>query len=118
LRVKTIGLIEVDHCGRCEGTWFDEGEFGRVRTTIDPRAVELTFTPTGLPAGSCPRCLDAVLAAGIVAPTRVGRCPRCRGIWVSKPIGPSEERKAATDAVTGVLEIAFTVIEFFGEIVG
>jgi Zn-finger nucleic acid-binding protein len=118
LRVKTIGLIQVDHCARCDGTWFDEGEFGRVRTTIDPQAVELTFTSTGLPAGRCPRCSDEILAAGIVAPTAVGRCPGCRGIWVSKPIRTAEERKAAADGWTEVLQIVFAVIQFFAEIVG
>ena len=73
----------------------------------------LTFTPTGLPAGPCPRCLDEVLAAGIVAPTPVGRCPRCRGIWVSKPIRTAEERQAVSE----VFQIVFTVIQFFGDIV-
>jgi Zn-finger nucleic acid-binding protein len=109
LRVKTIGPIEVDQCGRCGGTWFDEGEFGRVRT-IRPREVELTFTPTNIPAGPCPRCSSAVLTAGFVTPTSVGRCPECRGIWVSKPIRTAEARQAVSDAV---LEIVLAVLQFF-----
>jgi Zn-finger nucleic acid-binding protein len=108
-----IGLVEVDECARCGGTWFDQGEFGQVRTTIRPREVELTFTPTHVPAGPCPRCGDAVLAAGFVAPTAVGRCPRCRGIWVSKPLTTAEEREAIAETVTGILEIVFAVIQFF-----
>jgi Zn-finger nucleic acid-binding protein len=108
-----ISLIEVDHCDGCGGTWFDEGEFGRVRTTIRPRDVELTFTPTNVPAGPCPRCIDAILAAGIVAPTPVARCSRCRGIWVSKPLRSAEEREMISDGVTAVLEILFVVIQFF-----
>jgi Zn-finger nucleic acid-binding protein len=113
LKAQMIDLIEVDRCPRCGGTWFDEGEFGRVRTTIHPREVELTFTSTNLPAGSCPRCVDTVLAAGLVAPTPVGRCPRCRGIWVSSPMRTAEEKKLISETATGVLEVILAVLQFF-----
>jgi Zn-finger nucleic acid-binding protein len=113
LKAKMIGVIEVDRCDRCGGTWFDEGEFGQVRTTIRPRDVELTFTPTGFPAGRCPRCGDVVLSSGLVAPTPVGRCSRCRGIWVSNPIRTAEERKVISESVTGILEIVLAVLQFF-----
>jgi len=113
LKAKMSGPIEVDRCDRCGGTWFDEGEFGRLRTTVRPREVELTFTPTSLSAGPCPRCVDAVLTAGLVAPTAVGRCPRCRGIWVSEPIGTAEEKKLISESMAGVLEVVLAVLQFF-----
>jgi len=113
LRVMKMGLIEVDQCDACGGTWFDEGEFGSVRNTVRPRDVELTFTPTGLPAGPCPRCVDATLAAGVVAPASVGRCHRCRGIWVPKPIRTAQERQVDADGIVGVLEIVIAVLQFF-----
>jgi Zn-finger nucleic acid-binding protein len=108
-----VGPVEVDVCGECDGTWFDEGEFGRVHMSLHARNVELAFTPTNIPAGRCPRCVDAVLSAGHVPPTPVGRCPRCRGIWISKPIRTAEERQARYDAVIGVLEVVLAVLEFF-----
>jgi Zn-finger nucleic acid-binding protein len=111
LKTEKVGLVEIERCGGCGGTWFDEGELGKVRATMHPPEAEQTFTPTHVPAGPCPRCQHTVLVGGFVAPTPVGRCPRCRGIWVSKPIGAAKDRTATLEAVMWLLEIVFGVIE-------
>jgi Zn-finger nucleic acid-binding protein len=112
LQIKRVGTVEIDECRSCGGQWFDEGELERVRASVH-RTVAAPFRPTDVLAGHCPRCVGEILKAGFVAVDAVARCPRCRGIWVPKPIRTAEERQLETDGVVVVLEVVFAVLEFF-----
>jgi Zn-finger nucleic acid-binding protein len=109
LHPTEMGEVEVDHCQACAGTWFDEGELERVRRAVGATDARLKFTPTDGPGGPCPRCVGARLAGGVVAAASVGRCPRCKGVWVRN----TQERSGSIDGIGATLQIVAAVLECF-----
>ena len=110
LLATEMGDVEIDHCRACGGTWFDEGELQRVREAVGPFGDGAPrFKPTDGPGGPCPRCVGARLAGGVVASASVGRCPRCKGIWVRS----QGERQGSTDGIGATLQIVAAVLECF-----
>jgi Zn-finger nucleic acid-binding protein len=109
LHATEVGDVEIDHCRACGGTWFDEGELERVRTSVGPSDGRLKFNPTDGPGGPCPRDVGARLAGGVVGAASVGRCPRCKGIWVRN----AQERTGSTDGIAATLQIVAAVLECF-----
>jgi Zn-finger nucleic acid-binding protein len=70
-------VIELDHCGRCGGTWFDAGEVKEVRGREQALVLELLEGSLDVWFLRCPEC-----SAAIDADAR--RCGRC-GWLVSLP---------------------------------
>lgn len=82
------GKFDVDHCGRCGGTWFDPYEINRVPYHEVVRLAKLTVlpkeTPKTLKAHLCPRCYTKLkkyqgesMARGVC----LLRCSKCHGVW-------------------------------------
>jgi Zn-finger nucleic acid-binding protein len=74
--------VTLDHCQRCQGLWFDEGELSRhIRNMggdireCEPRDGHVTPYP-------CPRCRGNHLVEGVLQSVRVDSCPRCRGLFL------------------------------------
>lgn len=85
------GKFDVDHCGRCGGTWFDPYEINRIATHEVNRIAHITVLPTTPPptfdVKKCPTC-HKVLAPSTtdLVPKGVDllRCPQCHGVWASQ----------------------------------
>jgi len=80
--------IELDHCPRCRGFWFDEGELA----LLAERTNRILSLGTGVaalggPAGEkprrCPRCRTRMAKEDLGSDPRVriDRCPRGHGLW-------------------------------------
>ncbi len=85
------GRFDVDHCGRCGGTWFDPYEINRVPYHEVLRLAKLTVLPlkqpTLLPKRVCPSCHKELVhfsSESLPAKTKLLRCPKCHGIWASQ----------------------------------
>lgn len=85
------GKFDIDHCGRCGGTWFDPYEINRTSYHEISRIAHLTVLPKNTPRFVenllCPRC-QKILAkySGESVPHGVTlfRCPKCHGIWATQ----------------------------------
>lgn len=85
------GRFDIDHCGRCGGTWFDPYEINRIPYHEINRVAHLTVLPktasqfmNNLP---CPRCRKLLIKySGESVPRGVNlfRCPKCHGIWATQ----------------------------------
>ena len=82
------GRFDVDHCGRCGGTWFDPYEINRIPYHEVVRLAGLTVLPQKsphiLPAHLCPRChkkLVQYTGESLPKGTKLLRCKTCHGIW-------------------------------------
>lgn len=82
------GKFDVDHCGRCGGTWFDPYEINRIPYHEVMRLARLTVLPQKsphiLPAHLCPRChkkLVQYTGESLPKGTKLLRCKTCHGIW-------------------------------------
>lgn len=93
LSVTTIagGRFDVEHCGRCGGTWFDPFEINRIPYHEVTRLAKLTVLPHQPPSvlktNLCPRCHEELQAADFdVSPSKITmkKCPKCKGIWASQ----------------------------------
>lgn len=85
------GRFDVDHCGRCGGTWFDPYEINRVPYHEVLRLAKLTVLPLKqpslLPKSVCPRCHKELVhfsSESTPVKTKLLRCPKCHGIWASQ----------------------------------
>ncbi|MBC8327691.1 MAG: zf-TFIIB domain-containing protein [Planctomycetes bacterium] len=81
--------LVVDRCRRCQGIWFDEGELLAFRRSavdgagLPPSERAIAFRPLRFQGAiDCPRCRAASLEVGEALGWRLGRCSRCRGVWV------------------------------------
>jgi len=83
----TNGRVEIDHCTRCRGSFFDAGE---AATAFGPRADPQSWVGTGAARAKGPmglRCPadGAPLVAYAVGPPQqaveVDVCHTCRGVW-------------------------------------
>ncbi len=86
------GRFEIDHCGRCGGTWFDPYEINRIPYYEVNRLAHLTVLPKNQPLSKtenlfCPRCHKVMARyTGESVPRHVTllRCPKCHGIWATQ----------------------------------
>jgi len=86
------GRFEIDHCGRCGGTWFDPYEINRIPQYEINRIARLTVLPKNQSMFKtegllCPRCQKTMTTyKGESVPKNVSllRCPRCHGIWATQ----------------------------------
>lgn len=85
------GKFEVDHCGRCGGTWFDPYEINRIDTHEVHRIAHITVLQTNPPQTNeikkCPNCHKVLTPSPTeLVPKGIDllRCPKCHGIWASQ----------------------------------
>lgn len=85
------GRFDVDHCGRCGGTWFDPYEINRVPFHEVVRIAKLTVLPQAtIPEPQhhkCPRCHKNLVIShyeSVPKGVRMLRCPNCGGIWATQ----------------------------------
>ncbi len=85
-KINCAGII-IHKCKKCEGVWFDRGEFNQVITKGDFYANEID-EPSQIidmpeSAKKCPRCkvsMRRVSKHGV----RIDVCRDCSGIWTDK----------------------------------
>ncbi len=105
IRIGTEAPLEVDHCGRCGGVWFDNGEVDRLRKhpsaalwariarqeaePITPchnchaplsREVEKCEACSSKNLIDCPVC-DKLMLRQQVSGIHVDACRTCKGVW-------------------------------------
>ncbi len=91
MMVVEYDSVELDHCVRCEGTWFDRGELSLLLEGIDPgrhglAPEDLDSLPeaeTTEHARRCPICRRKMRKL-LVGPDRnvlIDACPRADGLW-------------------------------------
>lgn len=85
------GRFEVDHCGKCGGTWFDPYEINRIPYHEVIKLAKVTVLPHKQPLilryPLCPRChclLENFHSESVPSFTRLQRCSNCLGIWASQ----------------------------------
>lgn len=103
------GRFEVDHCGRCGGTWFDPYEINRIPYHEVARLAGLTVLPKNPilhPLDClCPRChktLKKFHAESLPKGISMYRCIKCHGIWASQ--NALEEFKKEQQEVIGTYQ--------------
>lgn len=84
------GKIQIDHCPRCRGTWFDHWEINRLPKEeaekifrLSPQKVRDFFSGSKV----CPHCglpLTPQKTESIPPDLPVFVCPQCQGNWVSQ----------------------------------
>src|SRR3989344_6079025 len=86
------GKFEVDHCGRCGGTWFDPYEINRIPYHEVTQLAQLTVLPkrtenVSINTQLCPHChtkLVRFTVESIPSGVKLLRCPKDRGIWATQ----------------------------------
>ncbi len=85
------GKFDVDHCGRCGGSWFDPYEINRIPYHEVARIARLTVLPLQTPQEirihKCPRCHKNLVHSHYESVPRgisMLRCPKCGGIWATQ----------------------------------
>lgn len=85
------GRFDVEHCGRCGGTWFDPYEINRIPYHEITRLAKMTVIPKKAPAEpiihKCPRChknLEVYQGESVPANVNLFRCGKCHGIWATQ----------------------------------
>lgn len=84
--------FDVDHCGRCGGTWFDPFEIHRIPYHEVARIAYMTVLPkhysqTELAIHRCPRCHRDLIRShyeSVPKGIRMLRCAKCGGIWATQ----------------------------------
>ena len=73
--------VDVEHCDKCGGIWFERGELKRAA----PEAIADFRPPEDARPGKfmCPRCFEALLHFRYAQTyVRVDMCAKCRGLWL------------------------------------
>ena len=85
------GIFDVDHCGRCGGTWFDPYEINRIPYHEVVRLAAVTVLPKKHVAAPkvlhCPRdhrVMKNYYGQAVPAGVRLFWCKKCLGIWASQ----------------------------------
>lgn len=85
------GKFDVDHCGRCGGSWFDPYEINRIPYHEVIRIAHLTVLPQNPPVEpallQCPRCHKNLVIShyeSVPRGVKMLRCPKCGGIWATQ----------------------------------
>lgn len=95
LKPLEVRGIEVDVCMRCEGVWYDKGEFEKLNA---PAAQALTAHGSQVTTRCCPRDgepMQRMDYPGTLAEVEV--CPVCLGVWLDR--GESKEIRAVREHV-------------------
>ncbi len=85
------GRFDVDHCGRCGGTWFDPYEINRIPYHEVARLASVTVIPkTPISRKNtlhCPRdhkILNHFRGESVPSGVELHRCLKCLGIWATQ----------------------------------
>lgn len=88
---NSSGRFDVDHCGRCGGTWFDPYEINRIPYHEVARLASITVIPktqiTREDTLHCPRdhkLLNYFRGESVPAGVALHRCTKCLGIWATQ----------------------------------
>lgn len=88
---NSSGRFDVDHCGRCGGTWFDPYEINRIPYHEVARLASVTVIPkTPISREDilhCPRDhkqLTNFMGESVPAGVALHRCSKCLGIWATQ----------------------------------
>lgn len=93
LSVTTHGgsRFDVDHCGRCGGTWFDPYEIHRIPYHEVAIIAHMSVLPRHslreLVTHRCPRCHKDLIRShyeSVPRGIRMLRCAKCGGIWATQ----------------------------------
>jgi Zn-finger nucleic acid-binding protein len=92
LAPETAHGVTVDACPQCAGIWFDDSEYGRLKTVASSAlfALEDRLVPQAerLAQGSherrCPACSMVMFRYRYLynSPVELDGCERCNGVWV------------------------------------
>jgi Zn-finger nucleic acid-binding protein len=88
--------VEIDHCPRCRGLWFDANELMRHLANIGSRGLTEHPKRDAETTLACPRCPRQKLLAGFLLDVAVESCPRCEGIFLD--LGEIYELLGALDS--------------------
>lgn len=92
-RLDFKGIV-LDHCGECDGLWFDKGELVRAKNEEDRKLKGFDFplwsdtenVSTTIGERLCPACnknMHVINYAGY-SDLPVDMCPACHGVWLDK----------------------------------
>lgn len=109
------GKFNVDHCGRCGGTWFDPYEINRIPYHEVARLAHLTVLPKKpihqAANQLCPRCHKSLVPLqtdSVPSGVRLLRCVYCHGIWATqKALSEFKEKQQETITEYKTRQIAF-----------
>ncbi|MBM4462000.1 MAG: hypothetical protein FJ012_01530 [Chloroflexi bacterium] len=124
--VAEFQKIELDHCTRCLGVWFDAGELELLAERLARDGAVLTMDEImALPAEEvvekarrCPICGEKMLKVGLGSQPRVlvDVCPRRDGIWFDHGELSQVIAQTRTTQPAGATEAKPTrMIRFLGE---
>ncbi len=74
--------VELDHCPRCKGLWFDGNELMRHLANLGGRPLTEAPRVDVETLLDCPRCRDTKLRGGLLLDVAIECCPRCQGIFL------------------------------------
>lgn len=83
--------VEIDSCGKCNGTWLDKGEMGKVigmvKDLMGGEEISMERLPDREPGREfkCPRCENRDLEPFHFSYQKkiiIDKCPACEGIWL------------------------------------
>jgi Zn-finger nucleic acid-binding protein len=74
--------VEIDHCPRCKGLWFDANELTRHLANIGSRRLTEHPERGAKTTLACPRCPRQELLGGFLLDVAVESCSRCEGIFL------------------------------------
>ena len=107
------GLVVLDVCPQCRGTWFDKGELDRLDGSVWVNIEEHGFHEVegDHKQAMCPRCNAALepLSPDDAKDLIVDRCPSCDGFWLDK--GELDRMGDVTDQVHGELAAKATLVQ-------
>ncbi len=74
--------VEIDHCPRCKGLWFDANELTRHLANAGSRRLTERPESGAQTTLACPRCPNHKLLGGFLLDVAVESCSRCEGIFL------------------------------------
>ncbi len=100
----TSAGVTLDHCRRCKGLWFDEGELSRHFANLGVVVEEGVEDGARATPYSCPSCDGSTLIEGRLGGVKVDTCQGCHGIFldlgeVSELVGVSNRNRVPEDSV-------------------
>jgi Zn-finger nucleic acid-binding protein len=72
----------LDHCPRCRGLWFEEGELVRHIRNMGGEVSERELRDGRGSRYACPRCRGSQLVEGLLQSVRVDACASCHGLFL------------------------------------
>ena len=91
VETNSAGRFEVEHCGKCGGTWFDPYEINRIPYHEVVRIAKLTVLPQNPPqelkVHLCPRCrkeMSSFDGEAVPRGVKLSWCRKCLGIFATQ----------------------------------